>query len=98
MGFQVHVRQPTGFEAVCQESGCGWQGPTRQYHQQAEDDAAKHIQAHYDRWEEYNEQIESWEPGDPIVEYDSRVDEPNFGQSGVCGVDHSGIGWGAHHS
>lgn len=60
---------------------------------------AKHIQAHYDAWEKYNEQIEAWKPGDPIVEYRNIVTEPHFAnpeQPRVCGSGACNPGWGGH--
>lgn len=104
MSFSVHIITPPGVLAICGEVGCSWRGPVRAMNQQAQNDADEHIRAHYDRWEEYNEQIEAWKPGDPIVEYDSQVDEPSFPdltnpqQPAVCGVDHPDSGWGPHHS
>lgn len=68
MGFAAEVRHITQFMASCNEPPCHWVGPMRDMHQHAEDDAAKHVELHYEAWSTYQKAIEE-APEGAIVEY-----------------------------
>lgn len=58
MAFSATIAHVSSFQAQCSELGCSWIGPLRSHHRQAEADADKHINLHYEQWDKYQKAIE----------------------------------------